>query len=81
MKKTFQKSGRLCKSLNWENKVIVGVKVGVAAPTPDSPDKGNLMVTAELLPLSSPRFELGPPRFDAIELGRVIDRGVREKAK
>ena len=30
------------------------------------------------LPLSSPRFELGPPKFDAIELGRVIDRGIRE---
>jgi exosome complex component RRP42 len=36
------------------------------------------MVTAELLPLSSPRIELGPPKFPAIELGRVIDRGIRE---
>ena len=61
-----------------KTEVIVGVKVGTAAPYPDSPDKGNLMVTAELLPLSSPRFELGPPKFDAIELGRVIDRGIRE---
>lgn len=58
--------------------VIVGVKMDVATPYPDSPDKGNLMVTAELLPLSSPRFELGPPKFPAIELGRVIDRGIRE---
>lgn len=61
-----------------KTEVIVGVKVGVAEPYPDSPDKGNLMVTAELLPLSSPRIELGPPKFDAIELGRVIDRGIRE---
>ncbi len=61
-----------------KTEVIVGVKAGVAEPYPDSPDKGNLMVTAELLPLSSPRFELGPPRFEAIELGRIIDRGVRE---
>ena len=61
-----------------KTEVLVGVKVGTAAPYPDSPDKGNLMVTAELLPLSSPRFELGPPKFDAIELGRVIDRGIRE---
>lgn len=58
--------------------VWVGVKMDVAEPYPDSQDKGNLMVTAELLPLSSPRFESGPPRFPAIELGRVIDRGVRE---
>lgn len=58
--------------------VIVGVKVGVGEPYADSPNKGNLMVTSELLPLSSPRFENGPPKFPAIELGRVIDRGIRE---
>ena len=58
--------------------VIVGIKMSTGEPYPDSPNKGNLMVTAELLPLSSPRFEYGPPRFPAIELGRVIDRGIRE---
>ena len=61
-----------------KTEVIVGVKLGVAEPYPDSPDKGNLMVTAEMLPLSSERVELGPPKFPAIELGRVIDRGIRE---
>ncbi len=61
-----------------KTEVLVGVKMGVAEPYPDSPDKGNLMVTAELIPLSSPRFESGPPRFNAIELGRVIDRAIRE---
>ncbi len=61
-----------------KTEVIVGVKMNVAEPYADSPDKGNLMVTAELLPLSSPRFESGPPKFPAIELGRVIDRGIRE---
>ncbi len=61
-----------------KTEVIVGVKAGVSEPYPDSPDKGNLMVTAELLPLSSPRFELGPPKFEAIEIGRVIDRCIRE---
>ena len=58
--------------------VLVGVKMDLATPYPDSPDKGNLMVTAELLPLSSKRFELGPPSIEAIELARVIDRMVRE---
>ncbi len=58
--------------------VIVGVKMDVGTPYTDSPDKGNMMVTAELLPLSSPRFENGPPKFPAIELGRVVDRGIRE---
>ena len=61
-----------------KTEVIVGVKLGLGTPYSDSADKGNLMVTAELLPLSSPRIELGPPKFKAIELGRVIDRGVRE---
>ncbi len=58
--------------------VIVGVKAALAEPYADSPNKGNLMVTAELSPLSSPRIEIGPPKFPAIELGRVIDRGIRE---
>ena len=61
-----------------KTEVIVGVKMGVAEPYPDSPNKGNLMVTSELLPLSSERFESGPPRFPAIELGRLIDRAIRE---
>jgi len=61
-----------------KTEVIVGVKLGLAEPYPDSPDKGNLMTTAELLPLSSSRIQLGRPGIDSIELGRVIDRGIRE---
>jgi len=61
-----------------KTEVIVGIKMDVGAPYPDSKDKGNLMVTAEFLPLSSPRIEPGPPSFDSIELARVIDRGIRE---
>jgi exosome complex component RRP42 len=58
--------------------VIVGVKMDVGTPYPDNPTKGNLLTGAELSPLSSPKFESGPPKIQAIELGRVIDRGVRE---
>jgi len=61
-----------------KTEVIVGIKLDVSEPYPDSLDKGKLMVTSELLPLSSPRFESGPPRFPAIELGRLIDRAIRE---
>lgn len=61
-----------------KTEVIVGVKMNVGEPYPDSPNKGNLIVSAELLPLSSERFEYGPPRFPAIELGRLTDRIVRE---
>lgn len=58
--------------------VIVGVKMTVSEPYPDSPNKGNLMTTAELTPLSSPRIDLGRPGFNSIEIGRVIDRALRE---
>lgn len=58
--------------------VLAGVKMGVEQPYPDTQDRGNLMVNAELLPLSSPDFESGPPSIEAIELARVVDRGIRE---
>ena len=61
-----------------ETQVVVGVKMSVSEPYPDSPKDGNLMVTAEMSPISSPRFESGPPKFEAIEWARVTDRGLRE---
>lgn len=61
-----------------KTEVIVGVKMDITEPYPDSPNKGNLMVTAELTPLSSPRIPLGRPGFNSIEIGRVIDRCIRE---
>ena len=61
-----------------ETEVIVGIKMSIETPYPDTPDEGGLMVNAELLPLSNPEFESGPPSIQAIELSRVIDRGIRE---
>lgn len=61
-----------------ETDVIVGVKLEVGEPYPDTPDEGTIIVGAELLPLSNPEFELGPPGIQAIELARVVDRGIRE---
>src|SRR3989344_3286006 len=58
--------------------VVVGIKLQVGEPYPDSPEKGNLMVSGDLLPLASPRFESGPPGFEAIELPRLLDRAIRE---
>ncbi len=58
--------------------VLVGVKMQVGAPFPDTPDKGILITNAELVPLASPTFEPGPPNENAIELARVVDRGIRE---
>ncbi|MEK6937009.1 MAG: exosome complex protein Rrp42 [Nanoarchaeota archaeon] len=59
--------------------VVAGVKFEVITPYPDQPDKGTIMAGVELLPLSSPDFESGPPSIKAVELARaVVDRGLRE---
>src|SRR3990167_1904107 len=61
-----------------ETEVMVGVKLEVGEPYPDTPGEGTIIVGAELLPMSNPEFELGPPGIQAIELARVVDRGIRE---
>lgn len=61
-----------------KTQVIAGIKVEHAEPFPDKPDSGMLIVNAELLPLASPTFEPGRPNENAIELARVVDRGIRE---
>lgn len=61
-----------------KTEVIAGVKLAPGTPYSDSLDKGNLMVSGDLLPIASPRFESGPPKFAAIELPRLVDRTIRE---
>ncbi|MAG39476.1 RNA-binding protein [Candidatus Pacearchaeota archaeon] len=58
--------------------VYAGVKMAVTTPYPDSQDEGTFMTTAELHPMASSRFDIGRPGIEAIELARVIDRGIRE---
>jgi exosome complex component RRP42 len=58
--------------------VLVGVKVELGEPFPDTPNIGVLTTNAELIPLASPTFEPGPPNEESIELARVVDRGLRE---
>ncbi len=59
-------------------RVVAGVKMEVGEPYPDTPDKGVLVTTAEFLAMAAPEFEPGLPGEDAIELARVVDRGIRE---
>ncbi|RLG21117.1 RNA-binding protein [Candidatus Micrarchaeota archaeon] len=58
--------------------ILVGVKMDVGQPYSDSPNMGTLITNAELVPLASPVFQPGPPNENAIELARVVDRGIRE---
>lgn len=63
-----------------KTEVVAGVKLSIGTPYPDSPEKGNLSVSCDLLPLASPRYEIGPPKFNAIELPRLVDRAIRESS-
>lgn len=58
--------------------VMAGVKMIPGTPYGDSPASGVLSTGAELIPLAHPNFESGPPSENAIELARVVDRGIRE---
>ena len=58
--------------------VLAGIKMTVGAPFPDTPNVGVMTTNAELIPMASPNFESGPPDPKAIELSRVVDRGLRE---
>ena len=58
--------------------VIAGVKVETGEPFEGLENKGALIMSAEVLPTASPHVEPGPPDEDAIELSRVVDRGIRE---
>lgn len=61
-----------------DTEVLCGIKLDVGEPYPDRQDEGTIICGAELLPLSNPEFESGPPGIQAIELARIVDRGIRE---
>jgi exosome complex component RRP42 len=61
-----------------KTEVVVGVKVEMGEPFPDTPNEGVMTVNAELVPFASPDYEPGPPDENSIELARIVDRGIRE---
>lgn len=73
--KTAEGSARITAG---NTEILVGVKLSLGTPYADRPDEGVLMVGCELLPIAHPSIESGPPSINAIEIGRVIDRGIRE---
>lgn len=78
MKGAFPQAEGSARVKMGDTDVIVGVKLEIMEPYPDQPDQGSIMVGAELIPMASPDYEAGPPSGDAIELARVVDRGIRE---
>src|SRR3989344_7526485 len=61
-----------------ETIVMAGVKLSIETPFPDTPEQGGISVNVELYPMSNPDYEPGPPGIEAVELARVVDRGIRE---
>ncbi len=61
-----------------ETEIVCGTKCLPGTPFPDTPDEGSISVGLEFLPIASPEFEPGPPQALAIEISRVVDRGIRE---
>lgn len=58
--------------------VMCVVSCQLVKPFPDRPNEGSLAVFTEFSPMADPTFEAGRQSESAVELGRVIDRGLRE---
>ena len=74
----IEKAEGSARVLMGKTEVLVGTKIETGEPFPDTPNDGVQTVNAELVPLASPAFEPGPPDENAIELARIVDRGIRE---
>ena len=60
-----------------DTKVLSGVKFNLMKPFSDRPKEGVFMVNSEFCVLAHPEYYPGPPSIKAIELARVVDRGIR----
>lgn len=61
-----------------KTKIVAGIKIESGEPFADTPNRGVLTTNVELLPMAFPTFESGPPNENAVEIARVVDRGIRE---
>lgn len=61
-----------------KTRLFVGIKVATGSPFADRPKEGVIITSAELIPIASSHFEVGPPSQESIEVARVVDRGIRE---
>jgi exosome complex component RRP42 len=74
----IQKAEGSAEVMIGNTRVLVGVKMQPGEPFSDTPNMGIIITNVEQVPLASPSFEPGPPDENAIELARVVDRGIRE---
>ena len=67
-----------CRVQMGDTIVFAGVKFQIMTPYPDRPTQGGLMTSAEIRPVCGPNWPAGPPSEESIEMGRGVDRGIRE---
>ena len=60
------------------SRVLAVVTAEVVPPWPDRKTEGFLNFNTELSPMASPAFEAGRPSVEAVELGRIVERGIRD---
>ncbi|XP_058763079.1 exosome complex component RRP45A-like [Vicia villosa] len=61
-----------------ETRVMSFVSGQLVQPYRDRPNEGTFSIFTEFSPMADPSFEPGRPGESAVELGRIIDRGLRE---
>ncbi|KAI7752432.1 hypothetical protein M8C21_033270 [Ambrosia artemisiifolia] len=61
-----------------KTQVLAFVTGQLVQPYRDRPNEGSFAIYTEFSPMADPSFEPGRPGDSAIELGRIVDRGLRE---
>ncbi|KAH6814756.1 3'-5'-exoribonuclease family protein [Perilla frutescens var. frutescens] len=61
-----------------QTRVMGFVTSQLVQPYRDRPNEGSLSIFCEFSPMADPSFEVGRPGEFAVELGRIVDRGLRE---
>ncbi|KAI5077154.1 hypothetical protein GOP47_0006978 [Adiantum capillus-veneris] len=61
-----------------QTRISCVVTCQLVQPYSDQPNEGSLVVYTEFSPMADPYFEVGRPGENAVELGRVIERGLRD---
>ncbi|MBA0581994.1 hypothetical protein Goarm_021281 [Gossypium armourianum] len=61
-----------------QTRVMGIVTAKFVQPYRDRPNEGTLAIYPEFSPMADPSFEAGRSGESAVELGRIIDRGLRE---
>lgn len=59
-------------------RVVTAIAAELTAPYPDRPSEGSYRFNVEFSPMASPAFEPGRPGEDAIEVARLLERGLRQ---